>query len=603
MVSRFRVKKLSPKHPLPIYKESQLPDLVDPANIIQRAVPQIETGVEKEEEEEHDLQAAISAAQAAVTTGVTVNTYIPTPDASSVIDPKEFSKMYKKKYKEPSTLIRFSSTVEDTTGCPYVMDEEDDTYYKKHRGQLSLSEDEFEKLMWEFETITNQQLPHLYLDVSHIPEYEDFLLLVPNHSIIHSWESAAQVYSHWKDRRVQRGGKSIIPVLAYEDVLKHEIDPYVCFRRRETKPVRKTRRTDQQSMERLRKLRSEMEMARNLLEMVLRREKMRKEGLVLEHSVFDKTCRAREYQRVLDIKDDEDFNQILSSKKKRKTAPSESGAGSGTTIKIPLSRLKRDAIEKLEKSPLQIQMEIELLRKRERDALYEDVTECPYQPFPRSIPSMFFQQLSLSSAKENDDRSYHSPPAVCGTRYRRRLGRGGRMFVDRLEPRRKETLPSSTSPMGGKNGNLPNFYEFDVDSESDESDDEFDVMDDKYLQHRTHILEEPDLRNLITVPFMQPFGNTMSNGRTQHQQKHLDQQQQQQQRTTAQNQTTNTPSTSSPSVTPNSANNALPSPPMSSPGSLKQQNINGRMTPQQVAAHMIANDTHPSNGSSTNAPS
>lgn len=51
MVSRFRVKKLSPKHPLPIFKESQLPDLIDPANI-QRSVPQIETGVEKEEEEE-----------------------------------------------------------------------------------------------------------------------------------------------------------------------------------------------------------------------------------------------------------------------------------------------------------------------------------------------------------------------------------------------------------------------------------------------------------------------------------------------------------------------------------------------------------------------
>jgi hypothetical protein len=51
MVSRFRVKKLSPKHPLPIYKEYQLPDLTDAANI-QRAVPQIETGVEKEEEEE-----------------------------------------------------------------------------------------------------------------------------------------------------------------------------------------------------------------------------------------------------------------------------------------------------------------------------------------------------------------------------------------------------------------------------------------------------------------------------------------------------------------------------------------------------------------------
>lgn len=51
MVSRFRVKKLSPKHPLPVFKESQLPDLIDPANL-QRSVPQIETGVEKEEEEE-----------------------------------------------------------------------------------------------------------------------------------------------------------------------------------------------------------------------------------------------------------------------------------------------------------------------------------------------------------------------------------------------------------------------------------------------------------------------------------------------------------------------------------------------------------------------
>lgn len=51
MVSRFRVKKLSPKHPLPIYKEHELPDLADATNI-QRAVPQIETGVEKEEEEE-----------------------------------------------------------------------------------------------------------------------------------------------------------------------------------------------------------------------------------------------------------------------------------------------------------------------------------------------------------------------------------------------------------------------------------------------------------------------------------------------------------------------------------------------------------------------
>lgn len=51
MVSRFRVKKLSPKHPLTIYKESQLPDIHDAGNL-QRAVPLIETGVDKDEEDE-----------------------------------------------------------------------------------------------------------------------------------------------------------------------------------------------------------------------------------------------------------------------------------------------------------------------------------------------------------------------------------------------------------------------------------------------------------------------------------------------------------------------------------------------------------------------
>lgn len=135
--------------------------------------------------------------------------------------------------------------------------------------------------------------------------------------------SMEPIFNHWRDRRIKRGGQTIIPELKFEDILKNEIDPYVCFRRRETKPVRKTRRTDQQSLERLRKLRSEMEMSRNLLEMVLRREKIRKEGLVLEHSVFEKKCKLREYQRQLGIKEDDDLLPL--SKKKRKTETGGSG--------------------------------------------------------------------------------------------------------------------------------------------------------------------------------------------------------------------------------------------------------------------------------------
>lgn len=108
----------------------------------------------------------MSAAQAAVTTGSSVEKYIPTPDASRLIPHEEYISLYKKKYKEPSTLIRFSSTVEDCIGCPYVMDEEDEsflsTFNSNHPGQI-LSEDMFEKIMWECESITNQQWPHLDL--------------------------------------------------------------------------------------------------------------------------------------------------------------------------------------------------------------------------------------------------------------------------------------------------------------------------------------------------------------------------------------------------------------------------------------------------------
>jgi hypothetical protein len=136
--------------------------------------------------------------------------------------------------------------------------------------------------------------------------------------------AAKSIYNHWKERRVQNGGKSINAALRFEETgMRNDADPYVCFRRRETKPVRKTRRTDQQSLEKLRKLRAEMETARNLLEMVLRREKMRKESLALEHTVFDKKCVLRDMQRQLGIKEDED---LLFSKKKRKMS-TESGSG------------------------------------------------------------------------------------------------------------------------------------------------------------------------------------------------------------------------------------------------------------------------------------
>lgn len=124
---------------------------------------------------------------------------------------------------------------------------------------------------------------------------------------------------HWRQRRIQRSGKPIIPQLHYEDsARKGDSDPYVCFRRRDTRTTRKTRRTDQQASERLRKLRREMEKARNLCGMVLRREKLRKEGFSQEHAVFVKRCELRGYQAALGIKEEDIFTPAYKKKRHKR---------------------------------------------------------------------------------------------------------------------------------------------------------------------------------------------------------------------------------------------------------------------------------------------
>lgn len=163
-----------------------------------------------------------------------------------------------------------------------------------------------------------------YKDPSQTPDYAELLKMIPDLARTYNSIDIEPVAAHWRARRIAAGGKPIIPELMFEDFTKGDIDPYVCFRRRETKSVRKTRRTDQQSLERLRKLRTEMEKARNLLEMVLRREKIRKEGLVQEHAVFDKRCEIREYQRQLGIRDEEALMPV--PKKKRKIPPSDTAS-------------------------------------------------------------------------------------------------------------------------------------------------------------------------------------------------------------------------------------------------------------------------------------
>jgi hypothetical protein len=140
---------------------------------------------------------------------------------------------------------------------------------------------------------------------------------------------ARVLFAHWKERRRKRDGHHIIPQLdvclcicarldshtsQYDE--SREDNPYVCFRRREAKTVRKTRRSETQNHDRLLRLRGDLNSARELLQSVLDREVakcslLREEGLAFEARVV-----LRELKRKAQENDGDD--EILIPRERRK---------------------------------------------------------------------------------------------------------------------------------------------------------------------------------------------------------------------------------------------------------------------------------------------
>ena len=99
----------------------------------------------------------------------------------------------------------------------------------------------------------------------------------------------------------------------FEETSRNENDPYVCFRRRELKPLRKTRRTDAQSLEKLRGLRRDIALGSRLVNMIKDREGTRKEILSLSNTQFEKRYLMKKMQQRLGIQEfDQDLKEVSS---------------------------------------------------------------------------------------------------------------------------------------------------------------------------------------------------------------------------------------------------------------------------------------------------
>ncbi|XP_059585117.1 enhancer of polycomb homolog 1 isoform X1 [Alligator mississippiensis] len=273
----FRARALDASKPLPVFRCEDLPDLAEYASI-NRAVPQMPTGMEKEEESEHHLQRAISAQQ--VYGEKRDNMVIPVPEAESNI--AYYESIYPGEFKMPKQLIHIQPFSLDAEQPDYDLDSEDEVFVNKLKKRMDISPLQFEEMIDRLEKGSGQQPVSLQ---------EAKLLLKEDDELIR------EVYEYWIKKRKNCRGPSLIPAVKQEKRDGSSTnDPYVAFRRRTEKmQTRKNRKNDEASYEKMLKLRRDLSRAVTILEMIKRREKSKRELLHLTLEIMEKRYNLGDY--------------------------------------------------------------------------------------------------------------------------------------------------------------------------------------------------------------------------------------------------------------------------------------------------------------------
>uniref|UniRef100_A0A6Q2YX76 Enhancer of polycomb homolog n=1 Tax=Esox lucius TaxID=8010 RepID=A0A6Q2YX76_ESOLU len=211
----FRARALDASKPLPVFRCEDLPDLHEYASI-NRAVPQMPTGMEKEEESEHHLQRAMSAQSVY---GEKHNMVIPVPEADGNI--AYYESLYPGDFKMPKQLIHIQPFSLDTEQPDYDLDTEDEAFVNKLKKKMEITFLQFEEMVDRLEKGSGQQTVSLQ---------EAKLLLKEDDELI------KEVFDYWTRKRKNSTHGSLHPTVKQEKRDGSSTsDPYVAFRRRTEK--------------------------------------------------------------------------------------------------------------------------------------------------------------------------------------------------------------------------------------------------------------------------------------------------------------------------------------------------------------------------------
>ncbi|KAK4885725.1 hypothetical protein RN001_001996 [Aquatica leii] len=427
----FRARALDASKPMPIYMAEELPDLPD-YSAINRAVPQMPTGMEKEEECEHHLQRAICA-----------GLIIPTPEVTGISDEEAYQKLYPANYKQPRQLIHMQPFTMEQDIIDYDMDSDDERWLMSQTQRLELTPLKFEEMMDKLEKSSGQTVVTLNEAKALLKEDDDLIIAV---------------FDYWLNKRLKTQHPLILHVKTEHRQGTAANNPYIAFRRRTEKmQTRKNRKNDESSYEKMLKLRRDLSRAVTLLELIKRREKMKREYVHLTVEVVEKRYQAKDFSgsviaELSAIKSSRPaftpifhnhYNQSWSSKpilkdeiiprkekrqyKKRKHKSSNHRLGSGLLDFGNLSSDEELVPQHTSPEPDEVEDEGQFAFRRNKLCTYH-------------MPQKTEGNWPWCSQAENgsSDKRYRytltslAHPRRCIGFARRRVGRGGRVILDRV---------------------------------------------------------------------------------------------------------------------------------------------------------------------------
>ena len=444
----FRARMVDSARPLSIFKAEELPDIAD-INNMGRSVPALPSGMEKEEEGEKHLQDILAVGL--VDTGMV----IPTPECSEITKPapaatqssqtsdsdpgtvgsNQYEKMYLSEYKQPRQYIHVQPFASNQDIPDYDMDEEDAKFFEEElrsRRKMDVTQFTFEDMIDKLEKNSTVNAVTIKEAKLILKEDDDLILLV---------------YDYWLNKRLSLATQqSLVPRIKTVNHSQTH-NPYVCFRRRTEKMMtRRNRKNEEASYESMLKLRRDLSRAVTLLDMVRRREKTKKEKLNLTLDIFNKRHNSQDWDGKL-------METVMASLTRQRLQSTNLNIHSWMSLSSPSPprksyKLKRRRGPGGRGSPRLLDSPSDrMISSEDETGLYagsDDDMEESKSPFvfTRREGVQYHAPLDDLTASNTQNREASEAFVLTGMRLgqslrclghcRRRVGRGGRVVIDRL---------------------------------------------------------------------------------------------------------------------------------------------------------------------------